>query len=159
MAQMSNFLEWSKCKHGASVFWEMATSRADKVILGCGVERAEGDVHHFVGARGCHFLILSRRRRHPAEGPFCRRAPLVLVPHSIMCMGVESFTEEDRSPQHVRAYILLIEDVTVCGKVTPVILHGIVPCVKSLRSSYTGLHSVNSHFGHLTRGYVPRSTL
>ena len=56
-----------------------------------------------------------------------------------------------RSPQHVRAYMLLIEDVTACGKVTAVILHGVVPCVKSLRSSYTGLHHVQSHFGHPSR--------
>jgi len=31
----------------------------------------------------------------------CGRAPLVLAPHTIMCMIVESFAEENRSPLHV----------------------------------------------------------
>ena len=35
------------------------------------------------------------------------RGPLVLAPHTIMCMGVESFTDENRSPLHVGTYISL----------------------------------------------------
>ena len=33
----------------------------------------------------------------------CGRA--LLVPHTTMCMGVESFTEENRSPLHLWTYI------------------------------------------------------
>jgi len=51
-------------------------------------------------------------------------APLVAVPHTTMCMGVDVFTEENRCPLHVGTYISLL-DVTVC-KVYPVILHGVV---------------------------------
>ena len=54
----------------------------------------------------------------------CGMDPLVAVPHTTMCIEVDSFTEENRSPLHVRALISLL-DVTVC-KVTPVILHGVV---------------------------------
>ena len=38
--------------------------------------------------------------------------PLVAVPRTTKCMGVDSFTEENRSPLHVRAYISSL-DVTV----------------------------------------------
>jgi hypothetical protein len=44
---------------------------------------------------------------------FCGRAPLVLVPHTIMCVGMESFTEENRSPLHVWIYISSHVDVNV----------------------------------------------
>ena len=44
--------------------------------------------------------------RHSLGG-VCRMAPLVVVPHTTMCMGVDSFTEENRSPLHVLAYISL----------------------------------------------------
>ena len=37
----------------------------------------------------------------------CGMDPLVAVPHTTMCMEVDSFTEENRSPLHVRAYIVL----------------------------------------------------
>ena len=47
----------------------------------------------------------------------------MLAPHTSLCLGVESFTEENRSPLHVGTYISV--DVTVC-KVTLVILHGVV---------------------------------
>ena len=36
-----------------------------------------------------------------------RGYPLVAVPHTSMCIGVDSFAEENRSPLHVRAYISL----------------------------------------------------
>jgi hypothetical protein len=42
----------------------------------------------------------------------CGRAALGLAPHTTMCMGEKSFTEENRSPLHVWTYISLV-DVTV----------------------------------------------
>ena len=48
----------------------------------------------------------------------------MLAPHTTMCMGVESFTDKNRSPLHLGTYISLL-DVTV-PKVTPVILHRVV---------------------------------
>ena len=66
--------------------------------------------------------------RYPCT-ELCGRAPLVLAPHTIMCMGVESFTEENRGQPHVPSYISLV-DVTVY-----------------------------SHSGHPTRGSIPRLPL
>ena len=48
----------------------------------------------------------------PRDLRFCEMAPLVLAPHTIMCMEVESFTEENRSPLHVWTYISRV-DATV----------------------------------------------
>jgi len=83
----------------------------------------------------------------------CGRAPLVLAPHTSMCMGVESFTEENRSLQYPqnqpgvqtasssaqrndrslpKSSRAISGDTTPC-KVIPVILHGVV-------SPFTGLY-------------------
>ena len=59
-------------------------------------------------------VVLTR----PVEA--CGRAPLVLAPHRIMCMGVESFTEENRGSATCGPYRLDVH------------------CVKSLRSSHMG---------------------
>jgi len=50
----------------------------------------------------------------------CGMAPLVAVPHTTMCVGVDSFTEGIRGSAHE----VLISPY-VCGEATPVILHGI----------------------------------
>jgi hypothetical protein len=50
-------------------------------------------------------------------------------------MGVESFTEENRSPLHVGTYISV--DMAVC-KVTPVILHGVVSPEKAVTQTGRG---------------------
>jgi hypothetical protein len=66
----------------------------------------------------------------------------VLAPHTSLCLGVESFTEENRSPLHVGTYISV--DVTVC-KVTLVILHGVVSqdtCVPHRRTENLEIHAV-----------------
>jgi len=64
------------------------------------------------------------RIRSTAVGEMvCARAPLVLAPHKTMCMGVESFTEENRGLHVPWAYISIV-DATVC-KVTSAILHGV----------------------------------
>ena len=62
----------------------------------------------------------------------CRMALLVLAPHTTMCRGVESFTEENRSSLHVGTYI----SVTV-SKVTPIILH------EAMAPEYCGSSSVD----------------
>jgi len=61
---------------------------------------------------------------HKKTPPLCGRAPLGLAPHTSMCMGEESFTEENRCPHVPWAYNSL--DVT---------------CIKSLRSSFMGYYS------------------
>ena len=51
----------------------------------------------------------------------------MLAPHTIMCMAVESFTEENRGSATCGPYISLVD----------------VTCVKSLQSSYMGKYSQN----------------
>ena len=52
-------------------------------------------------------------QRHPtgtqSQLPFCGRAPLVLAPHTTVCMGAESFTGENRSPLHVWTCISIVD--------------------------------------------------
>jgi hypothetical protein len=48
-----------------------------------------------------------RRLMPRVQWGFCGGYPLVAVPHTSMCIGVDSFAEENRSPLHVRAYISL----------------------------------------------------
>jgi hypothetical protein len=43
--------------------------------------------------------------RYGRAHSLCGTDPLVAVPRTTMCMGVDSFTEENMSPLHVRAYI------------------------------------------------------
>ena len=49
----------------------------------------------------------SHRQTAIARSGLCGRVPLVLAPHTIMCMGEESFPEENRSPLHVWTEISL----------------------------------------------------
>ena len=51
--------------------------------------------------------IGSSKNLKDLKGVLCGMAPLVAVPHTTMCVGVDSFTEVNRSPLHVRAYISL----------------------------------------------------
>ena len=53
----------------------------------------------------------------------CGADPLVAVPHTSMCMGVDSFTERTGGPHVMWAYISLHD---LC-KVTQVILWGSIP--------------------------------
>ena len=63
-----------------------------------------------------------RKEKGAAVAKLCWRAPLVLAPHTIMCTGLESFTEETRRS-------------AACG---PYISSKDVTCVKSLWSFYMG---------------------
>jgi hypothetical protein len=49
----------------------------------------------------------SSSRSSSSSDNLCGMDPLVAVPHTTLCMGVDSFTEENRSPLHVRADISL----------------------------------------------------
>ena len=58
-------------------------------------------------------VLRSVRGDGPGSEPV-RKSPAGAPPHTIMCMGVESFTEQNRCPLHVWTYISIV-DVTVCN--------------------------------------------
>jgi len=78
---------------------------------------------------------------------FCGMDPLVAVPHTIMRMGADSFTDRTGGCTCRDPHNSVWWDVTVCGKVTQVILHGMgdniprwdnIPRVVSSQSSGVG---------------------
>jgi hypothetical protein len=71
----------------------MPTQRTSKGFL----SNPQGIVHSPYG----------RQYRSDHKGFLCGMAPLVLAPHTIICMGVESFAEENRCPLYVGTYISL----------------------------------------------------